>query len=415
MSFVSDAAAQGLSFAAAEGVGDAFDAAKALVSDSANRVCCEPGEVRPVPGTGTLAYVLGPPRSDARLRQLNPTRRAPETYENEPRERENGQGTPPEATAAVAGTFNALDPAFALRRISDGRSAFNAFAMPLLGPALAAEIEQADSDSAGEAQDLPARADLPAEWDTYERSFPFDRTARVPLSTAETAAPDFPALASYFDELNHWRRIDDDWLAAAEGFALQADNLTNNTSLVLAFELPAATSGAQRKVLLFVGDAQVGNWLSWDEIPAWQPRGGAVPAQAAADIGDLLRRASFYKVGHHGSHNATLKARGVERMGGDGALTAFVPVSPIVAREIKDWCEMPLDALLDALSQRAAGRVVLANGNVWPPVDDAQLQQARTGIGVEAATTTLPPKVRARDDRQIEGAVPLWVQVAIEY
>src|SRR5262249_17533193 len=50
-----------------------------------------------------------------------------------------------------------------------------------------------------------------------------------------------------------WRRIDQDWLFSAEELALVLNRGINNTSLVLAFELPAS-----KKVLLFVGDAQRG-------------------------------------------------------------------------------------------------------------------------------------------------------------
>ena len=54
-----------------------------------------------------------------------------------------------------------------------------------------------------------------------------------------------------------------DWLGASADLALQLDSRTNNTSLVLAFEL--VDSG---HVLLFAADAQVGNWLSWHDL-AW--------------------------------------------------------------------------------------------------------------------------------------------------
>jgi len=57
-----------------------------------------------------------------------------------------------------------------------------------------------------------------------------------------------------------WRRIDEEWLYAAESFALKLNRGINNTSLVLAIELPQT-----KKVLLFVGDAQAGNWKSWDD------------------------------------------------------------------------------------------------------------------------------------------------------
>ena len=56
-----------------------------------------------------------------------------------------------------------------------------------------------------------------------------------------------------------WRRIDHDWLHSAEALALDINRGINNTSLVLAFELPEF-----KKVLLFVGDAQRGNWKILD-------------------------------------------------------------------------------------------------------------------------------------------------------
>ena len=97
------------------------------------------------------------------------------------------------------------------------------------------------------------------------------------------------------------RTIDSDWLGAAGPLALKLDSDTNNTSLVLAFELPDGT------FMLFPGDAQVGNWLSWHD----QPYKDETRELSAAQILGLVR---FYKVAHHGSHNATLKERGLELM-----------------------------------------------------------------------------------------------------
>ena len=91
-----------------------------------------------------------------------------------------------------------------------------------------------------------------------------------------------------------WRRIDAEWLYAAESLALKLNTGINNTSLVLAFELPKS-----KKILLFVGDAQRGNWISWDD-QTWKVDGKTFKAK------DLLARTVLYKVGHHGSHNATL-------------------------------------------------------------------------------------------------------------
>jgi glyoxylase-like metal-dependent hydrolase (beta-lactamase superfamily II) len=147
-----------------------------------------------------------------------------------------------------------------------------------------------------------------------------------------------------------WRRIDGAWLGSAEQLALALDSSTNNTSLVLAIELPQPDGKPGGDVLLFPGDAQVGNWLSWHDVK-WD---GFTTA-------DLLARTKFYKVGHHGSHNATLKGKGLELMP-KGGLTAFIPVDHQRAVE-KKWFEMPLDALIEALGERCGNAVVRIDQN----------------------------------------------------
>ena len=71
------------------------------------------------------------------------------------------------------------------------------------------------------------------------------------------------------DAAQSWRRIDEEWLGAAEGLALRLNKEVNNTSLVLAFELPK--SG---KVLLFTGDAQRGSWVGWSDLSWTDSEGG---------------------------------------------------------------------------------------------------------------------------------------------
>ena len=141
-----------------------------------------------------------------------------------------------------------------------------------------------------------------------------------------------------------WRRIDDDWRAGTAEFALALDSATNNTSVALAIEV-AATG----EVLLFPADAQVGNWLSWHRL-TWQAGGDEVTTP------DLLSRTVFYKVGHHGSGNATLKAKGLELMTSP-KLVAFIPVDHVMA-VAKRWGNMPLPSLTADLQARCAGRVV---------------------------------------------------------
>lgn len=199
-------------------------------------------------------------------------------------------------------------------------------------------------------------------------SLPFDEGYRIDRERAVEADPSFQR---YFDEAESWRQIDGDWLEAAGEFALQLDNATNNTSLAFALEVGPPGRG---KVLLFPGDAQVGNWRSWfgkvklgkrelGREMVWNVGRRQVTAE------DLLRRTVLYKVGHHGSHNATLREQGLELMGrtdGTGELVAFLPVDEKVAREQAHYGEMPLRSLVKDLLIRTGGRVVRNDDGAMP-------------------------------------------------
>lgn len=158
------------------------------------------------------------------------------------------------------------------------------------------------------------------------------------LSISEASKTGFFA-ETYFDG-PAWRRIDADWMLAADDLALALDSMTNNTSLVLAIELEG------KDVLLFAADAQVGNWMSWPDCK-WKVKGKEVTGE------DLMRRTVFYKVGHHGSHNATLKERGLELM--ESLQTAIIPVNQEVAKK-KGWGAMPLTPLVTALKKRTSAK-----------------------------------------------------------
>ena len=158
---------------------------------------------------------------------------------------------------------------------------------------------------------------------------------------------------TYDDPAQKWRRIDEDWLSAFGQLALDLDSDTNNTSLVLAFEFGKAGEG---EVLLFVGDAQVGNWQSWANLEFTLP-GRAKPMPAL----DLLARTVFYKVGHHCSHNGTLKAGGLELMNRKD-LVAFVPLREDVARnQGKHGWDMPAGPLFKAIREKTGERVVISD------------------------------------------------------
>jgi metallo-beta-lactamase superfamily protein len=148
------------------------------------------------------------------------------------------------------------------------------------------------------------------------------------------------------DTTQNWRRIDSDWMGTATTLAMQLDQDTNNTSLVLAFELGPKKDGGP--VLLFAADAQVGNWLSWQDVK-WNFEGRSVSGP------DLLRRTILYKVGHHASRNATLNKLGLELM--TSLELALVPTDADMAAKVK-WGTLPWQSLLDRLIDKTKSGVV---------------------------------------------------------
>lgn len=70
---------------------------------------------------------------------------------------------------------------------------------------------------------------------------------------------------------------------------------------------------------------------------------------------ELLKRTIFYKVGHHGSHNATLRDKGLEQM--ENLRVSTIPVDEEMAKK-KRWNHMPFDEILAALGKRAKGIVL---------------------------------------------------------
>jgi hypothetical protein len=138
-----------------------------------------------------------------------------------------------------------------------------------------------------------------------------------------------------------WRQIERDWARMAELLAINLNHTVNNTSLVIAVEL--IESG---QVLLFSGDAQAESWHSWyDNDIEWKVDGEKVPAK------DLLERTVFYKANHHGSHNGTVKSRGLELMD-ESRLVAMVPVGR------NNKFNHPSPKVLEALMTKARKRVI---------------------------------------------------------
>jgi len=169
---------------------------------------------------------------------------------------------------------------------------------------------------------------------------PFDGDEGEPLDKARGD----PFLRTHYDN-EPWRRIDNDWLMPTTELALQLDKRTNNTSLVLAFEIIAS-----RHVLIFAADAQIGNWQTWHTVVF--PANGARPRVTGKD---LLERAVFYKVGHHGSRNATMSTGGLELM--TSLEIAFNPTDRDMAKKVK-WEDIPAKNLNEKLKRSTSGRLI---------------------------------------------------------
>jgi hypothetical protein len=193
----------------------------------------------------------------------------------------------------------------------------------------------------------------PAAQGVIDALRPFDPSFLFSPEEAAKEAVLGSITALYTSPDGSWRTIDSQWLLAAEALALQLDNAINNLSLVLAIEFIDT-----RDVLFFPADAQVGNWLSWQALK-WNVK-DAAGNDVSVTSKDLLARTRFYKVGHHGSHNATLKEGGLEDMVHPG-LVAAIPVNESFAKGTKHW-EMPAAALYSRLQAKTEGRLFRSDG-----------------------------------------------------
>ncbi len=188
--------------------------------------------------------------------------------------------------------------------------------------------------------------------DHVDHGSPFGEELGVTPQTAESQ--EF-FQRTYFADDEAYRKIENNWLDITGQFALQLDGAINNTSLVLAIEL--ADTG---KVLLFPGDAQVGSWLSWHDYQ-WDVTGGSGCDQPKVRTAtDLLNNTVLYKVSHHGSHNATVKEKGLELMK-HPELVAMIP------EKEDSYSGILYQPLMDRLNELCKGRVLVSADKNFPP------------------------------------------------
>ena len=110
--------------------------------------------------------------------------------------------------------------------------------------------------------------------------------------------------------------------------AAALDRAVNNTSLILSIEVDG-------QFLLLPGDAQWGSW----QLALTEPWSA-----------ELIGRTTFYKIGHHGSHNATPRDLVAALPPGTWAVASVTPYA--------QWKEIPKTELLEALEAKAEGRVL---------------------------------------------------------
>lgn len=114
------------------------------------------------------------------------------------------------------------------------------------------------------------------------------------------------------------------------------EKAVNGTSLLLMFVIGKAH-------LLFPGDAQWGTWKAAMEDPEWQ---------------ELLSKTAFYKIGHHGSHNATPRSFVTKHLS-----KRFLAM--VSTRDTKKWRDIPRLPLLEALRKKS-NRVVRSDKSDIP-------------------------------------------------
>ena len=137
-----------------------------------------------------------------------------------------------------------------------------------------------------------------------------------------------------------------DMLAAA---ADKVETFLNNQSLVVLFKFGG-------KNLLFVGDAQAGNWENWLYAIDEPNRDPTKIGDLKTDSREILRTIDFYKVGHHGSTNAT-PIQVVDAMNTKHAANGFVAMCSTQADTFgnpDNDSEVPRVPLMDALGAGCA-------------------------------------------------------------
>jgi beta-lactamase superfamily II metal-dependent hydrolase len=186
---------------------------------------------------------------------------------------------------------------------------------------------------------LISQMDYQSQQYLAENTEPVGQTTRLFSDAFQADAKGYPDEAfTFFSAAQIAKLIDASQPDVLSARAKAADNTLNNQSLVVLFSFKG-------KTLLFAGDAQWGNWENFLYGGRYGTPGHMeITEQAKAVLGKI----DFYKVGHHGSRNATPKdAVAAMRLGCVG----------MCSTQIHAYNEVPREPLLQALAARMNGQL----------------------------------------------------------
>lgn len=175
----------------------------------------------------------------------------------------------------------------------------------------------------------------PPDEETYQNLIPYDALDGETLRPFSDSKWNIPVKEYHRNEeyraLCLSERERKDFGHSAEDFeellAAALDGAVNGTSLMLVFQIGETC-------LFFPGDAQWGTWKA---------------ALADPESRELLKNTRFYKIGHHGSHNATPVSFVRDILPGHDKFWAMASVKPV-----SKWKYIPQLDLLNALHQKSS-------------------------------------------------------------
>ena len=220
------------------------------------------------------------------------------------------------------------------------------------------------------------RAFDPATWATHEGDF---RTALAAVGI-DTDAPEM--LGAEGEQIDpgpvRWlvEKMRRQHIQTLRRIVRDLDDALNNTSLILLIDVG---NGDNSKRMLLSGDAQIENWRFALE------QADATISPSSAECRQLLKEVDLYKVGHHGSRNAS--PRSLVKLWEEKPRTDMVGLMSTKScfHGKKDTTRVPRQTLVDALAREMR---LFTTDQEWYRVNEDNTPEY---VEVEADLTTPKP------------------------